>query len=94
MYIKNKATGQIEFALDESDFAKNVKASKHFEVLPADSKEVAEFIELENQANLAVLAESVEREAIDEVIREQFANQIAERIKEKQAKLANRKNAK
>jgi 2-phosphoglycerate kinase len=48
------------------------------------------------QAEAANLAQdkAIEREAIDEVIREQFSKQIAERIKEKQEALTNRQNAK
>lgn len=59
-----------------------------------EAKREKEKLAAQEEATSLAQAKAFEREAIDEVIREQFSKQIAERVAQKQAKLTKRQNAK
>jgi len=88
-------------AQPDSTFAAIDETSREFELLsnldekcrPAflneKDKEVIAYLAAQAEASNLAQAKALEREAIDEVIREQFAKEIATKVKEKQAKRQN-----
>jgi hypothetical protein len=58
-------------------------------LLDAEDSDVLAFLTTKAEAASLAEAQALEREAIDEIIREQFAKEIATKVKEKQAKRQN-----